>query len=68
MENIKINLGQKLRVKVNGSRVDLPYDLADVVTIKKNKDEEIIVETELGVKLNWDGYNFLQVNLIVRKT
>lgn len=63
MEHIKINLGQKLRVKVNGTRVDLPYQLDDVVSINRNDQDEIIVHTEIGVKLNWDGYNFLQVNI-----
>lgn len=61
MADIKINLGQKLRVKVNGSRVKLPYIVDKVVKIHKSHDEEVIVESHLGIKLIWDGYNFLQV-------
>jgi BMP-binding endothelial regulator protein len=61
MADIKINLGQKLRVKVNGSRVELPYIVEKVVKIHKNQDDEVVVESHLGIKLTWDGYNFLQV-------
>ncbi|CAO1441677.1 unnamed protein product [Diamesa hyperborea] len=66
MANIKINLGQKLRVKVNGTRVEVPFVINKVVNIKKGRDDEIIVDTHLGVKLIWDGYNFLQVEAPVR--
>lgn len=59
--DIKINLGQKLRVKVNGSRVELPHIVEKVVKIHKSRDDEVIVESHLGIKLIWDGYNFLQV-------
>lgn len=66
MNNIKINLGQKLRVKVNGTRAVLPYHLDKVVKIFKGRDDEINVETELGIKLIWDGYSFLQVEAPVK--
>lgn len=61
MADIKINLGQKLRVKVNGSRVELPHIVDKLVKIHKTHDDEVIVESHLGIKLTWDGYNFLQV-------
>lgn len=61
MANIKINLGQKLRVKVNGSRVELPHIVDKLVKIHKSRDDEVIVVSHLGIKLIWDGYNFLQV-------
>jgi hypothetical protein len=61
MAEMKINLGQKLRVKVNGSRVELPFNISKLVSINKTVDEEVIVETHLGVKLIWDGLSFLQV-------
>jgi hypothetical protein len=66
MLNVKINLGQKLRVKVNGTRVNLPYKLLNVVNIAKGQDDEIYVDTALGIKLIWDGYSFLQVEAPVR--
>jgi BMP-binding endothelial regulator protein len=66
MAEMKINLGQKLRVKVNGSRIQLPYAIDELVKINKTYDDEVIVETHLGIKLIWDGYNFLQVEAPVR--
>lgn len=59
--NIKINLGQKLRVKVNGTRVSLPHEESKIARIYENWDGIVVVETELGIKLTWDGYNFLQL-------
>ena len=59
--DLKINLGQKLRVKVNGLRVELPHFVEKLVKIHKTRDEEVVVESNLGIKLIWDGYNFLQV-------
>lgn len=61
MAEIKINLGQKLRVKVNGTRVELPYTLDKLVRINKTHNDEVIVESYLGIKIVYDGYNFLQV-------
>lgn len=65
MAEMKINLGQKLRVKVNGSRVELPYNVSKLVQINKTDDDEVIVETHLGIKLLWDGISFLQVEASV---
>jgi hypothetical protein len=39
----------------------MPYIVNRLVTITKGHDDEIIVSTHLGIKLTWDGYNFLQV-------
>ncbi|KAG5673745.1 hypothetical protein PVAND_003765 [Polypedilum vanderplanki] len=62
MADIKINLGQRLRVKVNGTKIDsLPYNVDKSVKIFKTLNEELIVETHLGIKIIYDGYNFLQV-------
>lgn len=64
MGNLKVNLGQKMRVKVNGSRIIPPHRLGDTLKIYKNaEDDMVIVETYLGIKLSWDGYNFLQVQV-----
>lgn len=48
-------------MKVNGSRIELPYSETNVVKIFKNKDGLIEVESEIGIKMVWDGYNFLQL-------
>lgn len=62
MAELKINLGQKLRVKVNGTRIDsFPYTHNKLVNIYKTYNDEVIVETYLGIKITYDGYNFLQV-------
>lgn len=64
--NLKVNLGQKMRVKINGSRVDPPYKLDGVLDVFKSDDgTEVIVSTTLGIKLTWDGNNFIQVEVPV---
>lgn len=59
--DVKINLGRKLRVKVNGTRVELPHDIPGNVAHIERKDDSIYVSTEIGVKLTWDGSGFLEV-------
>ncbi|XP_033607716.1 BMP-binding endothelial regulator protein isoform X2 [Cryptotermes secundus] len=58
---VKINLGQKMRLKVNGHKVTAPYRLEGKATINKTEDS-LIVETHIGVKVLWDGSSFLEVS------
>lgn len=60
MRTIKVNLGQKMRVKVNGTRVMPPYRLGDILHIDRTEDG-ISVVTDIGINLLWDGISFLQV-------
>lgn len=60
MGSLKVNLGQKLRVKVNGSRVFPPYKLGTDLDIQRTEDGVSVV-TGIGIDLLWDGNNFLQV-------
>ncbi|XP_049307049.1 BMP-binding endothelial regulator protein [Bactrocera dorsalis] len=63
MRGMRVTLGQKMRVKVNGSLVILPYSGATdtpIVNIER-LGEHIMLQTDLGLKLEWDGNNFLQV-------
>lgn len=60
MPTVRVNLGQKMRVKVNGTRVIPPYKLGTLLDIQRT-DEGVSVMTEIGVNLLWDGSNFLQV-------
>lgn len=60
MPTVRVNLGQKMRVKVNGTRVIPPYKLDNLLDIQRT-DEGISVVTEIGINLLWDGSNFLQV-------
>lgn len=62
INGIKVNLGQKLRIKVNGTRIMLPYQLNDTINVQRSP-EGITVSTSIGVKLIWDGNNFLQVHV-----
>lgn len=57
---IRVNLGQKQRVKVNGSRVALPYSSGPITSIERLK-ESIMLKTDLGLSIEWDGNNYLQV-------
>ncbi|XP_067632565.1 BMP-binding endothelial regulator protein [Eurosta solidaginis] len=61
---VRVNLGQKLRIKVNGSRVLLPYKGepdGPIVSIERRGESNIYLQTDLGLSLEWDGNNFLQV-------
>lgn len=60
MRAIKVNLGQKMRVKVNGTRVIPPYRLDNTLQIDRT-DDGISVVTDIGINLLWDGISFLQV-------
>lgn len=60
MGSLKVNLGQKLRVKVNGTRVFPPYKLGTDLDIQRT-DDGVSVVTGIGIDLLWDGNNFLQV-------
>lgn len=62
MGNFRVNLGQKLRVKVNGTRVMLPYSDGPIKSIDKLY-EGIKLKTHLGVSIEWDGNNFIQIEV-----
>lgn len=62
MGSIKVNLGVKMRVKINGERVTVPYTKENVVWITKTSDS-VLVKTYLGVKVVWDGNSFLEVSV-----
>ncbi|XP_011862460.1 PREDICTED: BMP-binding endothelial regulator protein isoform X1 [Vollenhovia emeryi] len=60
--DLKVNLGQKMRVKVNGKKVDVPYRIANQLDINRT-DESVLVNTRIGVKVLWDGISFLEVSV-----
>ncbi|XP_073844457.1 crosveinless 2-secreting protein [Musca autumnalis] len=62
MKGIRVNLGQKQRVKVNGTRVALPYASGPITSIEK-LSESIMLKTDLGLTIEWDGNNYLQVTV-----
>lgn len=59
--DMKVNLGERLRVKVDGRRVSLPFDAASKVVVTRTSDS-VLVETHIGVKVLWDGNSFLEVS------
>lgn len=61
MGNLRVNLGQKMRVKVNGTRVQPPYRLNGSYLDIRQTADGVTVRTDLGIYLLWDGNNFLQV-------
>ncbi|XP_062130761.1 BMP-binding endothelial regulator protein isoform X1 [Drosophila sulfurigaster albostrigata] len=69
LRGLRINLGQKLRVKINGTRVALPYfdynsnGHGHNVSITRLLEGGIMLHTELGLTIEWDGNNFLQVSV-----
>ena len=58
---MKVNLGEKRRVKINGERVKVPYESPGVTVT--NMDGWVLVETRLGIKLLWDGDSFLELSV-----
>lgn len=50
-----------MRIKVNGEKVELPFNLPSKLSINKTLDS-IMVNTHIGVKLLWNGNSFLEVS------
>ncbi|CAD1472049.1 unnamed protein product, partial [Heterotrigona itama] len=51
----------KMRVKVNGKKVDIPYRVANRLDVNRTADS-IVVSTQIGIKVLWDGISFLEVS------
>lgn len=62
MGKMKISLGDRMRVKVNGERVSVPYVKDNFAVVTKISDS-VMVTTYLGVKVVWDGNSFLEVSV-----
>ncbi|GBP55686.1 hypothetical protein EVAR_18977_1 [Eumeta japonica] len=58
----KINLGRKMRVKVNGRRVSLPYEERGVAQVMR-ANGSVVVRADIGVQLLWDGDGFLEITV-----
>ncbi|KAJ6642320.1 Kielin/chordin-like protein, partial [Pseudolycoriella hygida] len=57
---VKVNLGQNLRVKVNGTKINFPFKWPSVLEINRTTDS-VTVRTSLGIQLYWDRNHLLQV-------
>lgn len=60
--DIRVNLGQQLRIKVDGTLVQLPYKREGRLRIEKS-DEYVLVTLHNGVKILWSGKSFLEVTV-----
>ncbi|KAK3916859.1 BMP-binding endothelial regulator protein [Frankliniella fusca] len=77
--SVKVNLGQRLRVKVNGVRITPPFRLAGTPgnasggglpgvdasseVTVEKREDTVLVTTGVGVKVTWDGNSFLEVSV-----
>ena len=57
-----MTLGQNMKVKVNHKRVSLPFVSLGVLSVVQ-EGYSVVVRTNLGVKLLWDGESFLEVTV-----
>lgn len=62
IEDLKVTLGQNMKVKVNHKRVSLPFVSLGTLSIVQ-EGYSVVVRTNLGVKLLWDGESFLEVTV-----
>ncbi|XP_014213427.1 BMP-binding endothelial regulator protein [Copidosoma floridanum] len=59
---LKVNLGQRMRVKVNGQRVEVPHRVAGLkLDINRTEDTILVHSGQLGLRILWDGISFLEV-------
>jgi len=58
----KVVLQQRLVAKVDKAEVALPFIKLGVLSMLRDGDN-IMVRTNIGVKLTWDGNNFLEVSV-----
>eukprot|EP00058_Branchiostoma_floridae_P014451 XP_002599939.1 hypothetical protein BRAFLDRAFT_74063 [Branchiostoma floridae] len=62
LKGVEIELLQKWVVKVNGLEVNLPY-LRDPVLFIEKSGSTILVNTEIGLKVLWNGHSYLEVSV-----
>lgn len=60
--DIRVNLGQQMKVKVDGTLIQLPYKREGRLRIDKS-DEYISVVLHSGVKILWSGKSFLEITV-----
>ncbi|CAD0196696.1 unnamed protein product [Chrysodeixis includens] len=58
----KINMGKKMRIKVNGRRVPLPHKIDGVAEIARSNGS-VLLKADIGIQMLWDGDGFLEVTV-----
>ncbi|XP_050047282.1 BMP-binding endothelial regulator protein isoform X1 [Dermacentor andersoni] len=62
IKDVKVKLGQFMRVRIQKERVKLPYVMLQVLNINQ-EDHNIVVRINKGVKVVWDGDNYVEVSV-----
>ncbi|XP_041976866.1 BMP-binding endothelial regulator protein isoform X2 [Aricia agestis] len=58
----KINMGKKMRIKVNGQRISIPHKIDGVAEITRSNGA-VTLTSDIGVQILWDGDGFLEVTV-----
>ncbi|XP_049866631.1 BMP-binding endothelial regulator protein-like [Pectinophora gossypiella] len=58
----KINMGKKMRIKVNSQRVMLPHKISGIAEITRSNGS-VLLKADIGVQMLWDGDGFLEVTV-----
>ncbi|KAL3220864.1 hypothetical protein MRX96_005300 [Rhipicephalus microplus] len=62
IKDVRVKLGQFMRVRIQKKRVKLPYVMLQVLNINQ-EDHNIVVRINKGVKVVWDGDNYVEVSV-----
>ncbi|KAH6948836.1 hypothetical protein HPB50_026572 [Hyalomma asiaticum] len=62
IKDVRVKLGQFMRVRIQKQRVKLPYVMLQVLNINQ-EDHNIVVRINKGVKVVWDGDNYVEVSV-----
>ncbi|XP_047510119.1 BMP-binding endothelial regulator protein [Pieris napi] len=58
----KINMGRKMRIKVNGQRIALPHIINGIAEIGRSNGS-VVLKSDIGLQMLWDGDGFLEVTV-----
>lgn len=62
VKDMKVKLGQFLRVRIKKERIKLPFVKLRVLSINQ-ENHNIVVRINKGVKVVWDGDNYMEVSV-----
>ncbi|XP_002738062.1 kielin/chordin-like protein [Saccoglossus kowalevskii] len=63
VSGMQVDLGQSGLVQVNGQIVVLPYLSEPTLYIEMRAGNNIFINTNIGLKVHWDGKSYLEVSL-----
>ena len=59
---VSISLHQRLKVRVNGQRIHVPFLIYPILDIRQTK-RYVFVHTNFGLSITWDGNSYLAVSM-----